>query len=211
MKTPAKIPGIVRLLGQGLTFRIPNAANEVFVTFDDGPIPLLTPWILDCLDDFGAKASFFLVGENVLRYPELVARILNSGHKIGNHTHNHISGFKTKVADYLKNTESCQDALGHSLPPGYSRIFRPPYGQISPRQAYLLKKQGYQIIMWDVLSKDYDPSVPPEACIANVLDNIESGSIIVMHDNLKAEKNIKDSLPSILSGIRQKGFGFGLL
>lgn len=211
MRAPAKIPKLVRILVPGLTFSIPNPGNEVFVTFDDGPIPGLTPWILDCLKDFNAKASFFMVGENVERHPDLVERVLKSGHKIGNHTHNHVSGFKTKVTDYLKNTEICQHALDASLPSGYAKIFRPPYGQISPRQAYLLKKQGYEIIMWDVLSKDYDPMISPETCIANVLENIESGSIIVMHDNVKAEKNVKGSLPAILEGIRRRGFEFGLL
>ncbi len=211
MKAPAKTPKIVRILGQGLTFKKPNQANEVYLTFDDGPIPNLTPWILGCLQEFEAKATFFMVGENVERNPELVKRILLEGHKVGNHTHNHIKGFRTKVSDYIDNTAACQKALNQILAEGYAKVFRPPYGQISPRQAYNLKKMGYEIIMWDVLSKDYDPSISPENCISNVLDNLENGSIIVMHDNIKAEKNVKGALPSILSGIKQQGFSFGIL
>lgn len=211
MKVPAKTPALVQLLGQGLIFKIPNEQREVYLTFDDGPIPGLTPWILDCLDHFQAKASFFMVGENVMRNPNLVNEILKKGHKVGNHSHNHLKGFKTKVANYLENIRLCQNSLDEFLPYGYEKIFRPPYGQITPRQTYGLKKLGYRIIMWDVLSKDYDPKKSPEQCVKNVLDNVEMGSIIVMHDNLKAERNVKNSLPAILEGIQKKGLKLACL
>jgi peptidoglycan/xylan/chitin deacetylase (PgdA/CDA1 family) len=203
---PAKTPRLVQLLGKGLQFRIETKEPVVYLTFDDGPIPGLTPWISDQLNYWGAKATFFMVGENILRQPSLVESLLKSGHALGNHTHNHLNGFKTRVSDYLANADACQQALESFLPQGQPLLFRPPYGKISPRELFFLRKLGYHIVMWDVLSKDYDAEVPPNQVVQNVLDHAEPGSIIVLHDNLKAEANLKIALPRILAGLRQKGF-----
>jgi peptidoglycan/xylan/chitin deacetylase (PgdA/CDA1 family) len=211
MKVPAKIPKWIRLLGIGLTFRIPTEKKEVFLTFDDGPIPELTPWVLDELAKHEAKATFFLVGENAEKHPHLVKRILDEGHRIGNHTFNHLNGFKSSVLQYITNTEKCQKALLPYLNENETPLFRPPYGRLTPREIIKLKKRNFKIILWDVLSKDYDQKTSPEECLNNVVQNVISGSIVVMHDNLKAEKNLKLALPEILPGLKKMGFGFGVL
>jgi len=211
MNVPAKIPKWVQLLGFGLTFRIKTDRQEVFLTFDDGPIPALTPWLLDELAKHNAKATFFLVGENAEKHPELIKRILADGHRIGNHTFNHLNGFKTPVLQYVTNAEKCQKTLLPYLKENESLLFRPPYGRLTPGQMIKLKKRGYKIILWDVLSKDYDSKTSAEQCTRNVLDNVVPGSIIVMHDNLKATQNLQAALPAILSGLKAKGFGFSVL
>ena len=206
MIVPAKTPKIIKLLGKGLRFSVQTTEPVVYLTFDDGPIPGLTPWILDQLDVFGASATFFMVGENAGRNPDLVTEILNRGHQIGNHTQNHRNGFKTKLKDYLDNVALCAEELKSFLPTESPLLFRPPYGRILPRQIYNLRKRGYQIVLWDVLSKDYDASLEPETVVRNVLANVNPGSIIVMHDNIKAEKNVKAALPEILLGLKSMGY-----
>jgi peptidoglycan/xylan/chitin deacetylase (PgdA/CDA1 family) len=211
MKVPAKIPKWIRLLGIGLTFRIPTEKKEVFLTFDDGPIPELTPWVLDELAKYEAKATFFLVGDNAEKHPLLVKRILDEGHRIGNHTFNHLNGFKSSVLQYISNAEKCQKTLLPYLNKNETPLFRPPYGRLTPREIIKLKKRNFKIILWDVLSKDYDQKTSPEDCVNNVMQNVIPGSIVVMHDNLKAEKNLKLALPEILPGLKKMGFGFGVL
>jgi len=211
MKVPAKIPKWIRLLGVGLTFRIPTEKQEIFLTFDDGPIPELTPWVLDELAKQNAKATFFLVGENAEKNPDLVYRILAEGHRVGNHTFNHLNGFKTSVLQYVSNAEKCQKTLLPYLKKNEIPLFRPPYGRLTPRQMIKLKKRGFKIILWDVLSKDYDIKTSASQCIGNVLDNVIPGSIVVMHDNLKASKNLKEALPQIISGLKARSFEFSVL
>jgi peptidoglycan/xylan/chitin deacetylase (PgdA/CDA1 family) len=208
---PAKIPKWVRLLGVGLTFRIPTEKKEVFLTFDDGPIPDLTPWVLEELSKHNAKATFFMVGENVEKHPELVKSILIDGHRIGNHTHNHLNGFKVSILQYLNNTEKCEKGLEPYLNPNETKLFRPPYGRLTPREIVKLKKRGFKIILWDVLSKDYDPKTSPSECVNNVVQNVVPGSIIVMHENLKASKNVKEALPEILRHLKNDGYSFSVL
>jgi len=208
---PARIPRLIRVLGVGLTFRIPTKKKEVFLTFDDGPIPELTPWVLDELAKHQAKATFFMVGENASKNPELAKRAVHEGHRIGNHTFNHLNGFKSPVAQYISNTEKCQKVLNPFLSKNEPFLFRPPYGRISPREIIKLKKRGYKIILWDVLSKDYDGKTSAAQCIQNVLHNVVSGSIIVMHDNIKATSNLKSALPEILKGLIKQGYTFSTL
>jgi peptidoglycan-N-acetylglucosamine deacetylase len=174
--------------------------KAVFLTFDDGPHPDITPWALDVLKEFNAKATFFMVGENANKYPEIVKRIIENGHAVGNHTYNHLNGWKTPKPAYLENIKKCSEVF-------QSTLFRPPYGKITRVQAKSLEG-SYKIIMWDVLSKDYDKSVSPEGCITNVLSHSRSGSIIVFHDSLKAERNLKESLPKILETLAGRGFNF---
>lgn len=199
------------MLGPGLMFRVETRQPEVFLTFDDGPIEGLTPWILDCLAEFGAKATFFMVGENVERNPHLVKRVLMEGHSVGNHTFNHLNGFRTRLSTYLDNVNLCESSIQSHLQETNARLFRPPYGCILPRQAYQIRKMGYRIVMWDILSKDYDSSVKPNEVVTNVLEHIRPGSIIVMHDNIKAAYNVRNSLPQILPGIVEAGLTFAVL
>lgn len=182
--------------------------REVFLTFDDGPIEGLTPWVLDVLKERAVKATFFVVGENAERNPHMVSRILNEGHSIGNHTQNHLSGFKSKTRDYLENVERCNRVLEPHLSGKFKPLFRPPYGRILPMQSRNLRKLGYVPIMWDVLSLDFDRKISPEKCLQNVLNHCQPGSIIVFHDNLKAENNVRYALPRAIDGLRQQGFDF---
>lgn len=193
---------------RSLTWRIETQKPEVFLTFDDGPIEDLTPWVLDVLKEKGVKATFFVVGENAERNPHLVSRILKEGHSLGNHTHNHISGFKSKTKTYLDNVERCHQVLKPHLKQVDNRLFRPPYGRILPNQYGKLRREGYITIMWDVLSLDFETKVSPEKCLDNVLKHSQPGSIIVFHDNLKAEKNLRFALPRAIDGLLEMGFSF---
>tara|TARA_R110002020_G_scaffold68309_1_gene178996 strand:+ start:12309 stop:12923 length:615 start_codon:yes stop_codon:yes gene_type:complete len=172
---------------------------SVFLTFDDGPIPEVTPWVLDELKKHNTKATFFSIGENVKKHPEIFERILSEGHSVGNHTFNHLKGSKTETSKYIENTLLAEKLI-------HSKLFRPPYGKITSKQAKILQIKGFKIVMWDVISYDYDSTVSEEKCLQNVLKNIKPGSIIVFHDSLKAEKNLRYVLPKVLEIIVKKGW-----
>jgi peptidoglycan/xylan/chitin deacetylase (PgdA/CDA1 family) len=211
LKVPVRTPGLVQKLLPGLHFKGPAAGKVLYLTFDDGPVPGLCHWILQCLDQYDAKACFFLVGENVVRNPELVQEILAAGHSIGNHSQHHRNGFQTKTSDYIQDVHHCRESLQAYLPQGEKQLFRPPYGKIKPAQVRQLRKAGFEIVMWDVLSKDYDPKLSAEQITRNVLDNVRPGSILVFHDNLKAEAGLRKALPVILKQLQQQGFEFQAL
>ncbi len=196
----AKTPRFIQRLFPNLIWRIPTDEKVIYLSFDDGPIPQLTPWVLDELAKYNAKASFFCVGENVNRYPDLYNRIIEEGHSVGNHTHNHLNGWKTDNRPYLRNVKSCSQSMETSL-------FRPPYGKLRPKQVQILSKK-YKIIMWDVLSGDFDQNITKEDCYENVIQNIGPGSIVVFHDNLKAEERLKYTLPKVLSDLSKEGYTF---
>jgi len=206
MRVPAKTPKIIQMLGKGLTFSIATKEPVVYLTFDDGPIEGLTPWILEKLDHYDSKATFFMVGDNVDRNPSMTTEIISRGHAIGNHTQNHMNGFKTRFSVYLANLELCAKTLSSHLPKDKPLLFRPPYGKISPCQTFIIGKMGYQIIMWDVLSKDYEPAIDPLEVVDNVLKHLQPGSIIVLHDNIKSDQTLRVALPLILKGIKEKGY-----
>lgn len=206
MLVPVKTPPFLQHLIPGLHFRIRGVEKCVYLTFDDGPVPGLCDFILDELRIHQAKATFFLVGENVVRQPDLVKRMRQDGHRIGNHTHNHLNGFKTSGRAYRQNIEMAEKVLKPFLSEEQVPLFRPPYGKIGPVQARELQKMGYAVVMWDVLTKDYDTFREPEEIVRNTLDHVEDGSIVVLHDNLKADRNIREGLPAILSGLREMGF-----
>lgn len=208
MKIPVKIPWIVQALFPRFTWRIPTHEKEVFLTFDDGPIEGMTEWILDELAKRRAKATFFVVGANARKNPHLIRRILDEGHGLGNHTFNHLNGFKTPIQEYVENIRLCEEELKKWIPEYYPRLFRPPYGRLRPQQASIIRQFGYQIVLWDVLSFDFDLSLSPKTCIDNVLNHTRTGSIIVMHDNLKAEPRVYGSLPRILDQLLEKGYQF---
>ena len=184
---------------------IPNKEKKVFLTFDDGPTPKITEWVIDQLQQYNAKATFFCIGNNIKKYPEIFQKTIAEGHAIGNHTFNHLNGWKTSIEDYLENVALCQSTI-KSHQSAITNLFRPPYGKIKNAQAKALQKSGYKIIMWDVLSRDYDQSISKEQCLENVLSNIETGSIIVFHDSVKAEHNLKYVLPKTLEFLKENGF-----
>jgi len=199
----SKSPAILKKYYAHLTWDIPNSENKIFLTFDDGPIPEVTPWVLDVLNAFQIKATFFCIGDNVQKHPAIYQRILAEGHSVGNHTQNHINGWKTKNERYFDNIDNCAKLVN-------SKLFRPPYGRIKKSQLKKIKTD-YKIVMWDVLSGDFDSKTNPEKCYNNVIKNTKSGSIIVFHDSLKAIKNIKESLPQVIEHLLGKGFVFSAI
>ena len=184
---------------------IPNSENKVYLTFDDGPTPEITEWTLEQLKGYNAKATFFCIGNNIHKHPEIFKKIIQENHAIGNHTYNHLKGWETPTAEYIENIKFCQsEIINHKSQ--IPNLFRPPYGKIKPSQSMILRKLGYKIIMWDVLSCDFDQTITPEKCLDNVIKNVKSGSIIVFHDSVKAEQNLKYVLPKTLAFLKEKGF-----
>lgn len=183
-----------------LTWHFTGKDNELFLTFDDGPTPEITPWVLAALKEFNARATFFCIGKNVKKYPDLYNQILNEGHSVGNHSYSHIKGWKTSNQKYVESVQKAAQVID-------SNLFRPPFGKIRPQQIGQLK-QDFKIIMWDVFTRDYDSKLDKEKCLKNVLDFSESGSIIVFHDTLKAERNLKYVLPKVLKHFSEQGFVF---
>jgi peptidoglycan/xylan/chitin deacetylase (PgdA/CDA1 family) len=197
-----KTPKLVQRMYPKRVWSLPAELNSLFLTFDDGPIPEVTPWVLDTLANFDAKATFFCIGENVRKHPDLFKRIISEGHSVGNHTFNHLKGWKTSTEAYIENVSVAEDEMRlNNYDPSGNRgypLFRPPYGKLKRNQANILQKKGYKIVMWDVLSFDWDGTVSKEKCFSNVSKHIESGSIVVFHDSLKAEKNLRYALPKVL-------------
>lgn len=185
--------------------------KELYLTFDDGPTPEVTNWTLDILKQYDAKATFFCIGANVEKHPDIFKSIIKDGHTIGNHTQNHIKGWKTKTKVYLKEVIGAQTTIHSNLEnPNTSKVtlFRPPYGQIKPKQGKKLIELGYQIIMWDVLSFDWEQDLSEEKCLENVISKSKEGSIIVFHDSVKASKNMMYALPKVLDIFSKKGYEF---
>lgn len=179
---------------------IPNHERKVFLTFDDGPVPEVTPIVLDILKSRDIKATFFCVGENVFHYPELFERIIDEGHAIGNHTYHHTQGMKCSDRYYFQDIEQADRLIG-------SCLFRPPHGLMSLSQYQYLSRR-YQIIMWDVISCDYDQRLTPEHCFCNVVDFIRDGSIITFHDSERAQKNVLGALPRTIDFLLEQGYRF---
>ena len=186
--------------------------KTVYLTFDDGPIPVVTPWVLNQLELYHAKATFFCIGDNINKNPEIFVATLNAGHTIGNHTNNHCHGWKTTTEKYIENCKICADIIQkNSSSDLKSPLFRPPYGKIKVSQSRQLRNLGYKIIMWDILSADFDISISQEQCLDNVLSNVEHGSIIVFHDSAKAFKNLSFVLPKTLAYLKENNFTCGVL
>lgn len=197
----------IKKLFSNYVWDIPNNGNKVYLTFDDGPTPEITEWTLNLLKEYNAKATFFCIGDNIRKYPEIFQKVIGDGHSIGNHTYNHLNGWKTATDYYIENaklyeTEHCK------LKTENCQLFRPPYGKIKPSQSKTLRKLGYKIIMWDVISYDFDATISKEQCLENVLKNVQSGSIIVFHDSKKAFQNLEYVLPRTLEFLKEKGFVF---
>jgi len=195
---------------------IPNTENKIYLTFDDGPTPEITEWVLQELQKYNAKATFFCIGNNIKKYPDIFAKVIGEGHTIGNHTFNHLNGWKISTKEYLENVNLCRKQMPENrrqiakqnLQTVNCKLFRPPYGKIKPTQAKKLRQLGYKIIMWDVLSADFDTSISKEKCLENATKEVESGSIIVFHDSVKAFPNLVYTLPKALKLLRERGFVF---
>lgn len=177
--------------------------KTIYLTFDDGPMPGVTDWVLSLLQQYNARATFFIVGNNVKKYPELFRQICQEGHKVGNHTYHHLKGWNTKNKDYFDDIEKAGKILR-------SEYFRPPYAKIKPSQIYALYKT-YQIVLWDVLSRDFDANLEPHECWENVVQNTRPGSIVVFHDSYKAEKNLRGILPAVLEYYSAMNYTFAAL
>ena len=190
-------------------WELPNSEKKIYLTFDDGPIPEITEWVLGLLKKENIKATFFCIGENIQKHPEVFKQIISENHTIGNHTFNHLKGWNTSTKKYLENVELCNSVFEkYSISNFQSKLFRPPYGKITPWQAYRLRKLDYKIIMWDVLSYDFDNSLNPDDCLQNTLKNTSNGSIIVFHDSIKARRNLQLVLPKLIQQLKEKGFVF---
>jgi len=196
-------PRLVQLFFRNWVWSFSKKEKALYLTFDDGPTPEVTEWTLNELKKHDAKATFFCIGKNVVQYPKIYQKIIDQGHSIGNHTHNHLKGLKTTTEEYLDNIAKAELVLQNN-----SKLFRPPYGKFKRSQAKKLRKKGYKIIMWDVLSADFDTTISPEKCLENVIRYTDNGSIIVFHDSVKARKNLYFTLPKIVEYYTEKGYAF---
>ena len=193
-----QVPDYIQKIWRTPIWRINPAEKSVYLTFDDGPNPKVTPLVLDILDKFGVKATFFWVGENVKKYPEVFREVKRRGHTVGNHTFNHLKGYKSSTQDYVKNVWKADEYV-------HSNLFRPPHGRIKLSQIRTLKKD-FKIIMWDFITYDFDSKVTPDAILKEVKKRTRNGSIVIFHDSLKAEKNMLAALPKALEFWKEEGY-----
>ena len=198
-----KTPSLLKPLAKDLIWHVPTNQREVYFTFDDGPTPLVTDAALDLLKSFHAQGTFFCLGKNVEAHPTLFHRILSEGHAVGNHTFDHPDGWKTSQFAYLRSVIQAQRSI-------QSKLFRPPYGRIIPAQVNALKGH-YRLVMWDVLSADFDSSKTPQQCFDNVVKNVTPGSIVVFHDSIKAQDNMLFALEQSLLHLSREGYIFRAL
>ncbi len=198
-----KTPAFLRQLYAKAIWHVPTSGKEIFLTFDDGPVEGITDKALAILAEYDARATFFCVGQNVVRHPELFRRIKQSGHGIGNHSFSHVNGWDTQNETYFSNVRQAAEQIP-------STLFRPPYGKIKRSQLTHLSAH-YSVIMWDVLSGDFDPKTSVQEIIKNVITHVRPGSIIVMHDNAKCGHKMLAALPDILRQLKGNGYTFGVI
>jgi peptidoglycan/xylan/chitin deacetylase (PgdA/CDA1 family) len=202
-----KTPFWLRLIYRSCIWRKPNQDRVLYLSFDDGPHPEATPFVLEQLSNFNAKASFFCIGKNVQLYPEIYAAILAADHVVGNHTQNHINGWKNTTENYMADIQEATKVI-------HSNLFRPPYGRISFSQIKALRLDPnlpQQIVMWDVLSGDFDTTITGEQCANNVIQHAGPGSIVVFHDSAKAMDRLRIALPKVLTHFSKLGYQFKAL
>lgn len=212
--TPHRTPFFLPFLYPTLYWRVPTLEKKLFLTFDDGPIPGPTDFVLETLHNLSVKATFFCIGDNIRKHAPLFARILHGGHQVGNHTFHHINGWKVNTSEYVEEVSLCATEIQKHMndnnnQAGLPKLFRPPYGRIKRNQIEALK--DYSIVMWDVLSVDYNKNLSKESCLKNTLNVVRPGSIIVFHDSLKAERNLVYTLPRFIDSCLAKGYSFSLL
>jgi len=176
----------------------------MFLTFDDGPIPEVTPWVLETLRNHKAKATFFCIGDNIRKHPELFKQIIAEGHAVGNHTFHHSNGWKSSFRTYIEDIKRCQEVMKSKS--AESNLFRPPYGKCTSAQAKAILKQNQHIIMWSIISKDYKTELSKEKCFNRIKSEAKPGSVIVFHDSLKAETNMKFALEKTLETFKDYEF-----
>lgn len=198
-----KTPEILKRIYPAQIWSFPPKEKKIYLTFDDGPTPAITEYVLQELKKFSAKATFFLVGQNAELHPEIISLIKKEGHAIGNHTYNHLNGWQTGTQTYIKDILHCEAVVP-------STLFRPPYGRITREQTRITLNR-YKVIMWDVLSGDFDKNISKERCLKNVLENTVPGSIIVFHDSVKAADRMQYALPRVLEYFSEKKFSFDRL
>ncbi len=203
MRFLVRPPKLLRRFYKESVWRMNKSEPVIYLTFDDGPIPILTPWVLDTLKEYGVKATFFCVGENIHKHPELFDRLKKEGHQIGNHTYNHVKGWQISKEAYFENIQKCQQLT-------QTNLFRPPYGRITKKQ-YKILRETYKVIFWDVLSYDYSKSINPEVCLRKSIKYTRQGSVIVFHDNVKAEQNLKYVLPLYIKHFLKLNYRFETL
>lgn len=203
----AKLPPLVKSIFPKYVWEMETTEKVLYLTFDDGPTPDVTPWVLETLKQYDAKATFFCIGHNIEKHPNIFNQIVNEGHQIGNHTFNHLKGWKTDLDTYISNAVKTEREIEKHTNLS-SNLFRPPYGRIKKKQGMQLIDMGYHIIMWSVISIDWDKTVSGETCLKNVTNNAKEGSIVVFHDSIKASENMKYALPRTLEYYRNLGFSF---
>lgn len=196
-------PYIITKAYPSLIWRKSKTSKKIYLTFDDGPVPVITPWVLDLLKEEQICATFFCLGQNVVQHPQIYARILNENHHVGNHSHSHLNGWKSHTSIYLADIEQCAAHVK-------SNLFRPPYGRLKKSQINQLKSI-YSIIMWDVLTGDYDRKITPEKCLYNATSYLRNGAIIAFHDSEKAKVNMQFALPRFIKYAKEQGFEFDVL
>jgi peptidoglycan/xylan/chitin deacetylase (PgdA/CDA1 family) len=201
MKIPARIPYWIKWIYPSFIWQMPAIENTLYLTFDDGPHPTITPLVLNLLAQYNAKATFFCIGDRVKRYPEIIERIVAEGHSIGNHTQHHLNGWNNSNSVYIEDVHQASSLIA-------STLFRPPYGRIKRKQAKILELEGYKVIMWTILSADYDHSLNKEECASRVTSHIDNGNIYLFHDSDKGEERMLYALPMLLKQATAKGFLF---
>ncbi len=199
----AQFPRFLRYLFKHTLWQKKTSSKVIYLTFDDGPTPEITTQVLDILDKYDWKATFFCVGENVHKYPEIYQEVLRRGHRTGNHSYNHLKGYKYSCDEYVENVNKASTLID-------SKLFRPPYGRITFQQIKALRKD-YQIIMWDVITHDYDKQLSPHQVLNNVKNNLRKGSIVVFHDSVKAKSNVLTALPPAIEFWKENGYGCRVL
>lgn len=200
---------LMRALYPDFIWRKNREEKTIYLTFDDGPIPEITEFVLETLAGFNAKATFFCIGDNIRKHPDIFAKVVNDGHRIGNHTYNHLRGWDKEDTVYLANVKRCEDEIGNHIKwnPRDKKLFRPPHGRIKRSQARVLTPD-YDIIMWDVLTADYSADLTPAKVLAKTLRYTENGSIVLFHDSIKANKNMSFALPRVLEYFSEREFRF---
>lgn len=215
---PSKTPWLLKKIFPNYVWEFSSSKKNdkiLYLTFDDGPTPKITQWTLDILKQYNAKATFFCIGNNVKKHPEIFNSILTEGHTIGNHTNTHVEGWKTETKVYLEDFEKAETIINSQFKnqnlkfkTQNLKLFRPPFGKLKNSQGKALIKLGYKIIMWTVVTFDWEQYITPEKCLNSVIKNASNGSIIVFHDSVKASKNMRYALPKVLDYYNKKGFRF---
>jgi peptidoglycan/xylan/chitin deacetylase (PgdA/CDA1 family) len=208
--TPVKTPLVAKKMFPNYVWDIKTNTKELYLTFDDGPTPEITNWTLNTLKQYNAKATFFCIGANIEKYPDIFQKVISEGHTIGNHTQHHVKGWTTKTKTYITEVLDAEKQI-QTFQSKRSNVFRPPYGQIKSKQGKELMALDYKIIMWDVLSFDWQKEISEETCLNNVLSKSKEGSIIVFHDSIKASKNMMYALPKVLESFSKEGYKFKAL